>query len=127
MPRGGLGIGLSLARQLVELHRGTIMASSDGIDQGSEFTVVLPFAAAGARRQQSALVKPPLAPAVGRRVLVVDDNVDAAETMAMLLDLSGYETRTAFGGPEALEVASEFRPELVFLDIGMRLRADVAM
>lgn len=97
---------------------------------------MLPLAASNAGQELSATTQAPLAPAVGRRVLVVDDNVDAAETMAMLLDLSGYETRTAFSGREALQIACAYRPELVFLDIGMpgmngfkvaqRRRADAA-
>jgi PAS domain S-box-containing protein len=118
--QGGLGIGLSLTRQLVEMHGGTVMASSPGIDQGSEFTVTLPLAVVGLAPVLSTAVRAaPLVPAPSRRILVVDDNVDAAETMAMLLDVSGYETRTAFSGREALEVARVFRPELIFLDIGM--------
>ena len=117
--QGGLGIGLSLTRQLVELHGGAVSAASAGVDRGSEFTVVLPLVAVGVSPNRTPAVRPVPAPAAGRRILIVDDNVDAAETMAMLLDLSGYETRTAFSGREALDVARAFQPEMVFLDIGM--------
>jgi PAS domain S-box-containing protein len=132
--QGGLGIGLSLVKTLVEMHGGSVQAASGGSDLGSEFTVILPTA--------SRLASEPLIPAAGavtaasagHRILVVDDNVDAAETMAMLLDLSGHDARAAFDGEEALDVAFSFRPDVVFLDIGLpgmngyevarRLRAD---
>jgi PAS domain S-box-containing protein len=134
---GGLGLGLSLVRTLVDLHGGSVRADSRGIDQGSEFTVTLPVATPPATQpEDGAEPVPKPVPAGGRRILVVDDNVDAAETMAMLLDLSGYDARAAFSGPEALVLAQSFRPELVFLDIGLpgmngyevaaKLRADPA-
>jgi PAS domain S-box-containing protein len=116
--QGGLGIGLSLVKTLVEMHGGSVQAASGGIDQGSQFTVSLPMAPAPVAEPLEPL-RP--APAAGPRyrILVVDDNVDAAETMAMLLELSGHETRPAFGGQEALDVAFSFRPDVVFLDIGL--------
>jgi PAS domain S-box-containing protein len=117
--QGGVGIGLSLVRQLVALHGGTVTASSAGIDQGSAFTVTLPVAAAP---EPSVVDQPPVAAAVtedSRRILVVDDNVDAAETMAMMLELGGYGVRTAFSGPEAIEVALSYQPDVIFLDIGL--------
>jgi signal transduction histidine kinase/ActR/RegA family two-component response regulator len=133
---GGLGLGLSLVKTLVALHGGAVRADSRGVDQGSVFTVTLPAAAAPARRPDDLATAPKPATANGRRILVVDDNVDAAETMAMLLDLSGYDARAAFGGQQALEMVKVFRPELVFLDIGLpgmngyevaaKLRADPA-
>ena len=116
--QGGLGIGLSLAKTLVEMHGGSVQAASDGIDLGSEFTVTLPTASAPHERPIPA-ARPVTPPAAKHQILVVDDNVDAAETMAMLLELSGHEVRTAFGGQEALETALTFRPDVVFLDIGL--------
>jgi PAS domain S-box-containing protein len=117
---GGLGIGLALVKGLLGLHGGTIEASSAGIGQGSTFTVRLPIsrhaqragsldAAEGVKREQTRT----------RRVLVVDDNRDSAESLALLLSLQGHEIRCAHSGAEALEVASEFRPQMVLLDIGM--------
>jgi PAS domain S-box-containing protein len=115
---GGLGIGLTLVKRLVELHGGTVQAFSHGKGQGSEFVVRL------AALNDSAEVEGPVEPGVGkrataRRVLIVDDNEDSARSLAMLLDLSGDRTRTAHDGIEALAAAEEFRPEVVLLDIGM--------
>jgi PAS domain S-box-containing protein len=118
--RGGLGIGLTLVKRIVELHGGTVEASSQGLSQGSEFVVRLPVSA-----QTHAPSKPgmytPLSPPkqAGRRILVVDDNVDAATSVVKLLKLWGHEVQTAFSGPEALETARRFRPQIVLLDIGM--------
>ena len=120
--QGGLGIGLSLVKTLVEMHGGLVQATSGGRDLGSEFTVILPTAPTLAPEPPTPATEPVAAAIVksaGHRVLVVDDNVDAAETMAMLLDLSGYDARSAFGGQEALDVAFSFRPDVVFLDIGL--------
>ena len=120
--QGGLGIGLSLVKTLVEMHGGSVQATSGGSDLGSEFTVILPTAARLTPEPATLPIEPVAAAMLGsarHRVLVVDDNVDAAETMAMLLDLSGYDTRTAFGGQEALDLALSFRPGAVFLDIGL--------
>ena len=117
--QGGLGIGLALARRLVELHGGTIAAASPGLNQGTTFNVRLPLAA----------VKPAILTADhhdrtangGRRfrILVVDDNADAAETMSDYLDMSGYASQVAYNGHQALNVIRKFMPEVVFLDIGM--------
>jgi len=117
--QGGLGIGLSLVKTLVEMHGGSVQAASGGIDLGSEFTVALPTASVLTAEALAPAARPVTAPIAAHRILVVDDNVDAAETMAMLLDLSGHEARTAFGGQEALEMALSFRPDVVFLDIGL--------
>jgi two-component system CheB/CheR fusion protein len=120
--RGGLGIGLTLARRLVELHGGSIAAYSAGPGRGSEFVVRLP---AGAEATPPATpltpkTAEPSRPATsGRRVLAVDDNVDAARSLAMLLRSWGHEVRVAHDGPEALKMASAFRPEVVLLDIGL--------
>ncbi|WP_165252223.1 PAS domain S-box protein [Paludisphaera soli] len=120
--QGGLGIGLGLVRTLVEMHGGSVAASSDGAASGSEFVVRLPMhAAAPAPTVED---EPPLREGGGgpprRRVLVVDDNVDAARSLSWLLEkLYGQEVRIAHDGPGALAVAEEFRPEFVLLDIGM--------
>jgi CheY-like chemotaxis protein len=136
---GGLGIGLNLARRLVELHGGSIRAESGGKDKGSEFSVRLPVegedrsvidarANAGAQRTLDA--------SAALRVLVVDDNADAADMLLYLLQLSGQQVRVANDGESALRSAVEFRPHLVLLDISMpkvdgrevarRLRADAS-
>ncbi|MBL8910242.1 MAG: PAS domain-containing protein, partial [Archangium sp.] len=117
---GGLGIGLSLVKRFVELHGGTVSASSGGENQGSQFVVRLPVAK-GKTMGMPATVpsKPAAAAAARRKVLVVDDNVDAAETLAELISLLGHEVRTAFGGLQGVSLAREFEPELVLMDLGM--------
>ncbi len=116
----GLGIGLTLVRRLVELHGGQAWADSAGPGRGSRFSIRLPKAPAGVVLPLSEAAAPvtPDAPR-SRRVLVVDDNLDAAEMLATLLELDGHETRTAPDGPAALDLAGEFSPEIVFLDIGL--------
>jgi two-component system CheB/CheR fusion protein len=119
----GLGVGLSLARTLVEMHGGTLRAFSAGLGQGSEFIVTLPLASevlihttpltSGNRREL------PGAPRVGRSVLVVDDSSDVAESMALLLRSWGYEVRVAHDGPAALAAARTRPAEVVLLDIGL--------
>ena len=117
--RGGLGVGLTLARQLVELHDGTIEATSDGPDRGSEFTIRLP--APAAPTEASAHAETADEPAIdeSKRVLVIDDNEDTASSLALLLQMRGYETRMAFDGVSALEVADTYRPDIMLLDIGL--------
>jgi PAS domain S-box-containing protein len=117
--QGGLGIGLALVKRLVEMHGGTVTVESAGLGAGSSFTVRLPTAG-DAEGLGSAMtqVEEPLA-AAGVRVLVVDDNVDAAESLAELLSLYGHDARVADSGPAALALVREFRPALVLLDIGM--------
>jgi signal transduction histidine kinase/CheY-like chemotaxis protein len=115
---GGLGIGLTLVRRLVEMHGGRIEARSQGPGHGSEFVVHLPLSAVEAKRDDaSAEVKG--AVAKRRRILVADDNVDAAETLSMVLELIGHETRTAYDGEQALQVAREFHPDAMVVDIAM--------
>lgn len=114
----GLGVGLALARQLVELHGGTITASSAGLGRGATFTVTLPVvSAAGASCERSA--GETVRDHVRRRVLVVDDNVDAADTTATLLASAGCTVRAVYGGRQALDACASFSPEVVLLDIGM--------
>jgi PAS domain S-box-containing protein len=116
---GGLGIGLPLARSLIEQHGGRLTAASAGIGQGSTFTVVLPL------RERSMIVAPGAlegaesAGAKPLRVLVVDDNADSADTMVDLLMLLGHEARSVYGARQAIETSDEFRPQLVLLDLNM--------
>jgi PAS domain S-box-containing protein len=116
---GGLGIGLTLAKRLVDMHEGSIEARSEGSRQGSEFIVRLPLSAAAATPAPTAGAKvaPPSAPR--RRILIADDNIDAAVSLSMLVEMMGHEPRVAHDGLAALEMAEEFQPELVLLDIGM--------
>jgi PAS domain S-box-containing protein len=117
--QGGLGIGLSLVKRLVELHGGSVTASSDGEGRGSEFVVRLPVLASGFPASPGPGVELQAPALQHRRILVVDDNRDSATSLAMVLELMGSETRTAFDGPSAIEMAERFRPDLVFLDIGL--------
>jgi len=117
---GGLGIGLALVKGIVDLHGGTIEAFSDGPGFGSEFVVTLPCHAPGTTRPTEPLAAPePLGTIVARRILIADDNVDAADTLAVLLRLAGHEVRTAHSGQAALTLANNFQPEIALLDIGM--------
>jgi PAS domain S-box-containing protein len=115
----GLGIGLSLARRIVELHGGTITVESDGIGKGSVFHVRLPRALAPIDRRPAAAEGASAPPMSRRRILVVDDHVDAARMLQLLLQCEGHDTRIAHDGPAALKAVEEFKPEFVFLDIGM--------
>ena len=117
--QGGLGIGLSLVRRLVELHNGRIEARSEGPGKGSEFIVRLPVVngvsrpqAAGGEEDQT-IVKSSL------RILIVDDNRDGADSLAMMLRVMGNDTRTAYDGQEGVDVAEELRPDVLLLDIGL--------
>ncbi len=116
--QGGLGIGLALARQLAELHGGSLTAASDGPGKGSTFTLRLPVdppATVAPEPRPSACASP----VTSRRILVVDDNVDAATTLAELLELDGHETWVAHDGPSAVESARGHLPDVAILDIGL--------
>ena len=114
----GLGIGLALAKKLAELHGGSLAASSAGPGQGSTFTLRLPLGT-GAVVPPEARPSAPMAPPAPRRVLVVDDNVDAARTLADLLTLEGHEAHVAHDGPAAVEAARRLRPDVAILDLGL--------
>jgi len=116
----GLGIGLTLVKRLVELHGGHITAHSEGAGKGAEFIVRLPVSSAPMTQEfRGTSAMEGTDASVPRRVLVVDDNSDAATSLEVMLRMLGHETRTAFDGLVGLEVAAEFLPEVVFLDIGM--------
>lgn len=116
--QGGLGIGLALVRGLVELHGGTIVARSEGDGKGSEFIVRLPIATSSISTATVA-EKPSAISTDSLRILVVDDNIDAAESLALLLEFSGHITRSAHTGMAGLAAAEEFHPDAVLLDIGL--------
>ena len=118
--QGGLGIGLTLVRRLVEMHGGTVNAESAGAGRGSTFTVRLPRAVPAAANRGGPLPDAVRsAPAAPLSVLVVDDNRDSAESLALLLELKGHTVKTAHNGPDALRTLGAFRPHLVLLDIGL--------
>lgn len=119
-PQEGLGIGLSLVKRLVEMHGGTVTAASDGAGRGSRFTVRLPaLSAASAGAPRPAQTEDMMGPFIPRRVLVVDDNHDSAESLSTLLELMGHQTAVAHDGLEAVERAGSFRPDVILLDIGL--------
>jgi CheY-like chemotaxis protein/anti-sigma regulatory factor (Ser/Thr protein kinase) len=117
--QGGLGLGLALVRRLVEMHGGTVHAASEGPGRGSEFMVRMPLAAAG--DEDPVEERPPgMSPDVAaQRVLIVDDNRDAAQSLGMLLKLLGVEVHVTFSGLEAIEALPLYRPDVVLLDLGM--------
>ncbi len=120
--QGGLGIGLTVVKRLVEMHGGRVDAYSEGSGRGTEVVVRLPLAhepqhEAGAGSREHA--PRPAAEHGRRRILVVDDNVDVADSLAMLLRLDGHEVETAYDGPAALAAARDLRPEVALLDIGL--------
>ncbi|AMO22009.1 hypothetical protein GCM10027034_22890 [Ramlibacter solisilvae] len=114
--RGGLGLGLPIVRSIVDMHGGRVHADSAGVHQGSTFTVWLPLCEAPAPHEE--VVAPAAAQGTGR-VMVVDDNEDAADTCAALLEMSGYVTRVAYTPEGALEVLRDFTPDIAILDIGL--------
>jgi two-component system CheB/CheR fusion protein len=117
--QGGLGIGLSLAKGIVELHGGRIEAKSDGAHKGSEFIVRLPLPLAEIVERERADPSSPGMLRLSRRVLIVDDNRDSADTLSTLLQVLGCTVEVAYGGEEALQVGAAFKPDAVLLDLGM--------
>ena len=120
--KGGLGIGLSLVRKLLELHDGTVAAASPGVGLGSTFSIRLPLANIDDRQQPTASAPQTgeqANPAGALRVLIADDNRDAADTLCDLLEAGGHVTRVAYDGAAALAIAEAFRPDVALLDIGM--------
>lgn len=118
--KGGLGIGLTLVKRIVEMHGGTVVAHSEGSGKGSEFTVQLPLLDDAPSNAAVQTTSEPLAgSAVKQRILVVDDNVDGALSLAMMLRILGNETRTADDGLAAIKAAAEFVPDVILLDIGL--------
>lgn len=117
--RAGLGIGLSLTKHLVELHGGSVSAVSAGPGKGSEFVVVLPAIVGRQIEQKPAASSAAKPPGVARKILVVDDNVDSADSLAILLRIHGNDTQVANDGFEAVKKGSEYKPDIVLLDIGM--------
>jgi CheY-like chemotaxis protein len=116
---GGLGIGLALAKGLVELHGGRIEATSAGLGRGCEFTVCLPVGTPSVIGHARPSSQSDAGTPIGRRVLIADDNQDSAESLAMLLRMEGHEVVVAHDGPEAFAAVASFNPEFVLLDIGM--------
>jgi signal transduction histidine kinase/CheY-like chemotaxis protein len=114
--KGGLGLGLALVKGLVEQHGGSVAVRSEGVGRGAEFTVRLPIATASPIGEPALPGATPISP---RRVLVIEDNVDAAESLRDLLRLEGHEVAIAFDGPEGIARAREFQPELVLCDLGL--------
>lgn len=117
--QGGLGLGLTLVRSLVQMHEGSVEARSAGLGQGSEFIVRLPALPEAQTFGQPEEGAPAQARATLHRILVVDDVVDTANSLAELLGLFGHEVRTAYDGPSVIGMAREFRPDVILLDIGL--------
>jgi CheY-like chemotaxis protein len=105
-----------VVKRLIEMHHGSVQAASRGIGQGSTFTIRLPRVAGPHVHSGAASSDPGVTP---RRILIVDDNVDAADSLAMLLELDGHSVSTVYGAVEALEAAARLKPEMLFLDIGL--------
>ena len=135
---GGLGIGLSLVRNLIDRHGGSVQATSAGLGQGSEFVVRLPLFRRAPPPAPTARTTPELtAEGPSRRILVIDDNRESADAMAMLLRVFGHDVRTAYDGPTALDMAREQSPDVVLCDVSMpgmsglevarRLRQDLGL
>jgi CheY-like chemotaxis protein len=117
--QGGLGIGLTLVRQLVEMHGGIAEAFSEGPGRGSEFVVRLPVLSEKPKVQEPPQPTGKEQPTTARRILIVDDNPDSAASLTLLLKMTGNETHTSHDGLEAVAAAERFRPDVVLLDIGL--------
>src|SRR6185436_17969517 len=115
--QGGLGIGLTLVRRLVEMHDGRVEARSEGVGRGSEFVVRLPLVVEASVPQRDH--GEPVALKSSLRILIVDDNQDGADSLAEMLRLTGNDTRTAYDGQQGVAVAGDFRPDVVLMDIGL--------
>jgi CheY-like chemotaxis protein len=113
--QGGLGVGLAICKQLIEMHRGTVTAHSDGIGRGATFEIRLPLAEAPAETDNGSRVSS----GHTRRVLIVDDNQDAADSLAVVLRFEGHETSVAYSAQTAIEAVGASQPEVVLLDIGL--------
>jgi CheY-like chemotaxis protein len=124
---GGLGVGLALVRRIVELHGGSVRASSAGLGRGSEFIVYLPCGARQADKADAPVISAGDDLFEPLKILVVDDNVDAARSTALLMTAMGHEVRTAFDGPAGLATAEEFGPEVAMLDLGMPIMSGYEM
>ena len=116
---GGLGIGLTVVRRLIEMHGGSVSAASSGHGEGSEFVVRLPLALGHGVARGPAKEVPPHLPVTRRRLLVVDDNRDFANTLGALFETMGHDVRIAYNGTDAMSIAAEYRPDAAFLDIGL--------
>jgi CheY-like chemotaxis protein len=114
-----LGIGLTLVKRLVEMHGGQVEARSEGLGKGAEFVVRLPTVAGAEEPAAAGRDDQPAAPNSSLRILIVDDNRDGADSLAMLLRLMGNDTRTAYDGQEGVTLAGAFRPDVLLLDIGL--------
>lgn len=114
--QGGLGIGLMLVKRLVEMHGGSVQAYSGGLGKGSSFVVRLPVAAS---QDTSVPERKVRGPSVSRRILLVDDNRDAVESLVVLLEMEGHQVSLAYDGARAIELAEEMRPEVILMDIGL--------
>lgn len=117
--QGGLGIGLTLVKNLIEMHGGTVSATSEGLGKGAEFIVRLPLSFASTETESHAEGEDSFPPIIGHRLLVVDDNLDAASSLSMLLKLQGHDVRVAHDGQTAIHTAITFAPQAIFLDIGL--------
>ena len=117
--QGGLGIGLTLVKRLVEMHSGSVEARSEGPGQGSEFVVRLPLWVEAPALQAPGAKHEPEATQPSLRILIVDDNRDGADSLSQMLNLMGNHTRTAYDGQQAVDMAGEYRPDVVLLDIGL--------
>lgn len=115
----GLGIGLAISKQLVEMHNGSITADSEGENKGATFTLRLPICKASSTEIIAEAVSTTNSHASPHRILVVDDNLDAADTLSMFLQMLGHETQVAYSGPDAITSVSSYQPDLMFLDIGL--------
>jgi PAS domain S-box-containing protein len=113
--QGGLGVGLAICKQLIEMHRGTITAHSEGVGRGAIFEIRLPLTHAPAQKESDSRVET----VITRRVLIVDDNQDAADSLAVVLRFEGHETSVAYSAQAAIEAVSSSQPDFVLLDIGL--------